>query len=257
MWPFKKKTVKQDILTKTFKTVICIPGNWNDWNDFMLTIVDATNGEYIAAGNILINVKNKRHYTVEFCERDERMKQSFSYAGKVTSVTEAFLEKIGDHKQVIYLSGSTGNLEDAAHIAFAAEAILQSGGLGVKIETAGKAFEKDKWHSLLETFKESNLYEMFVLDSIINEEGTVFSCGMQNLGYKDTIVSGEEFQHAVDLIKTFGYYQIVDKPTIQNRQTFRMSVESPRYKITDEHNQPYIGYKQFENSFGMWRLTKE
>jgi hypothetical protein len=257
MWPFKKKSLQQDIIAKAFETIICIPGNWNDWNEFILTIVAATNGEYLAAGNILINAKKERHFTIEFCERDEKMEQSFSYAGKVTRVTDDFLDKIGNHKHVIYISASTGNLEEAGHIAFAAEAVLKAGGLGVKIETAGKAFEKDKWHNLLESFEESNLYEMFVLDSIINEDGTVYSCGMQNLGYKDTIVSGEEFQDAVDLIKIFGYYQIVDKPTIQNRQTFSTSIESPKYRITDELNQPNVGHEQFENPFGMWRLTKE
>jgi hypothetical protein len=256
MWPFKKKTLQQHI-TKGFETIICIPGNWSEWDEFILAIVAATNGEYLAVGNVLMNAKKERHFTIEFCERDERMKQSFSYAGKVTRVTDNSLCNIGNHKHVIYISGSTGNLEEAEHIAFAADAILKAGGLGVKIETAGKAFEKDKWHSFLESFKEANLYEMFVLDSIINEDGSVYSCGMQNLGYKDTIVSGEEFQNAVDLIKIFGYYQIIDKPTIQNRQTFSTSIESPKYRITDELNQPNEGHEQFENPFGMWRLTKE
>jgi hypothetical protein len=257
MWPFKKKNLQQDIIAKPFETVICIPGNWNDWEEFILAIVAATNGEYLAVGNILMNAKKERHLTIEFCERDEKMKLSFSYAGKVTRVTDNFLDKIGKHKHVIYISGSTGNLEEAEHIALAAEAILKAGGLGVKIETAGKAFEKDTWCNLLQSFEESNLYEMFVLDSIINEDGSVYSCGMQNLGYKDTIVSGEEFQNAVDLIKIFGYYQIIDKPIIQNRQTFSTSIESPKYRITDELNQPNKGHEQFENPFGMWRLTKE
>lgn len=257
MWPFKKKIVQQDILPTAFTTVICIPGLWNSWEEFILSIVDATNGEYIAAGNILMNAKKKRHYSIEFCEQDNRMQESFKYAGMVTRVTNNFLNQIGGHKHVIYISGQTGNLEEAEHIAFASEAVLKAGGLGIKIETTGKAFEKDKWCSLLESFEESNLYEMFVVDSIVNKDGSVYSCGMQNLGYKDTITSNEEFQTAVDLIKIFGYYQIVDKPTIQNRQTFSTSIDSPKYRITEELNQPNKGQEQFENPFGMWRLTKE
>ena len=98
---------------------------------------------------------------------------------------------------------------------------------------------------------------MFVIDSIVDEEGTVYSCGMQNLGYKDTIISGEEFQEAVKLIRIFSYYQIIDKPAINNKQTFSASIESPKYKITDEVNQPNKGDELFENPFGMWRLTKQ
>ncbi len=257
MWPFKKKTVQPDILPITFTTIICIPGIWNTWDEFILSVVASTNGEYLAAGHILMNAKKERYYTIEFCEHDERMQESFKYAGMATRVTGNFLEQIGNHKHVIYISGQTGSLEEAEYIAFAAEAILKAGGIGIKIETTGKAFEKDKWYSMLESFKESNLYEMFVVDSIVNEEGSVYSCGMQNLGYKDTITSGEEFQTAANLIRIFGYYQIVDKPTIQNSQTFSTSIESTKYRITEELNQPYKGDEQFENPFGMWRLTKE
>ena len=197
-----------------------------------------------------MNAKKERHYFIEFCERDDKMKESFRYAGKVTRVTDSFLDEIGNHKHVVYISGKTGTLERAEHIALAADAILKAGGLGIKIETAGKAFEKDKWSNLLETFKESNLYEMFVLDSIVDKDGAVYSCGMHNLGFKDTIVAGEEFQQAVELISIFGYYQIIDKPTIYNRHTFYSDIESPKFRITDEFNQPNKGYDLFENPFG-------
>ncbi len=257
MWPFKKKkTSLQHLTPKTFETVICIPGNWSSWDEFILVLVTATNGEFLAAGNILMNVKKKQHYTIEFCERDDKMEKSFSYAGLVNGVSNDFISEIGNHKNVIYISGPTGSLDGATHIAFAAGAILKAGGLGIKIETAGKAFEKDDWHNLLETFEESNLYKMFVLDSISDEDGTVFSCGMQNLGFKDTIVSGEEFQQAAALISIFGYYQIIDKPIIQDRQTFSTDTASPMFRIMDEPKQPYKGHNLFGNPFGMWRLTK-
>lgn len=98
---------------------------------------------------------------------------------------------------------------------------------------------------------------MFVVDSILHENGSLYSCGMQNLGYKDTITSGEAPQTAASLLRTFGYYQIVDKPIIKDGQTFRTDLDSPRYRITDELNQPNKGHEQYENPFGVWRLTKE
>jgi len=98
---------------------------------------------------------------------------------------------------------------------------------------------------------------MFVLDSIVSEDGTVHSCGMHNLGLSDTIVSGEELEQAVNIIRAFGYYQVVDKPIIMNNQTFQADINSPLYGITDEPNQPNKGHELFENPYGMWRLTKE
>lgn len=181
MWPFKKKTPISTPPVK-FDSILGIPGHWRDDQEVKLAIVQATEGEYIAAGGVLMNAMNERHFTFEVCQRDERMKQSFAVAGRVTGVTEDFIEKIGKHNSVVYISAPTGSLQEAAHIAFAAEALLKAGGIGVKVETAGKAFDKDAWFSLTNNFQEHYAYEMFVIDSLVEEDGTTFSCGMQNLG---------------------------------------------------------------------------
>jgi hypothetical protein len=257
MWPFKKKTYVIENIKTSFTTVICIPGNWNNWDEFILSVVTANNGEYIAAGKILMNNKSDKFFTLDFCEKDPRMQESFSFAGSVTRMTQNCIDEVGSHKSVLYISAETGNLGDAEQIALATNAILKAGGIAVKIETTGKAFEKTKWLNFFDNFEIANLYEMFVLDSISDSNGNVYSCGMQNLGYKDTIVSGEEFQSAVNLISIFGYYQIVDKPTIANNQTFSIAAEAPIYKISNELIQPNKGDEFFENPFGMWRLTKQ
>jgi hypothetical protein len=100
------------------------------------------------------------------------------------------------------------------------------------------------------------LYELFVVDSITSEDGTVFSCGMHNLGLRDTIVSGEDFQDAADLIKIFGYYQLIDKPVIKENQTFQIDTESPIFRITTELHPPYGEDGPFYNPYGVWRLTR-
>ena len=66
-------------------------------------------------------------------------------AGKVNRITEEFLDEIDRHKYVIYISGETGSLEEAGHIAQAGDALLKAGGTGIKVESAGKAFTRDKW----------------------------------------------------------------------------------------------------------------
>jgi hypothetical protein len=138
----------------------------------------------------------------------------------------------------------------------AGSAILNAGGTGMKVESAGKAFTKEHWLYLLTNFEEPRLYEMFVLDSIMMENGTVYSCGMQNLGLKDTIVSNVDFQAAVDLIRIFSYYQIVDKHVILNNQTFQPDLNSPQFRIVEESDPPYKNHETFHNPHGMWRLSK-
>lgn len=251
----ERKNVSDVASNEVFNTIVCVPGNWSSWNEFMLTLVEATNGEYIAAGEVMMNVKHKRHYTIEFYERDERMMTSFSYAGLTTGVTEAFLKGIDNHKNVIYITGEAGTMEGAEGVALAVEAVLKTGGIGVKVETAGKAFEGAVWTDILFLPQEGKLYELFVIDSITDENGSVYSCGMQNLGYKDVMVSGEEFQEAVNLIRIFNFYQIVDKPNILSGQTFSIDADAPKFRIVAEQHQPNEDHV-FYNPFGMWHLKK-
>ena len=256
MWPSSKKTPVEKIPVK-FTSVLCIPGHWKNEQEVKLAIVQATDGEYIAAGGIMMNTRKKCYFTFEVCKRDERIKEAFSVAGRVNRVTEDFLNEIDKHNLVVYISAPTGNLPEAEHIAFAGGAILKAGGTGIKVETAGKAFEKDTWVSLIQNFQEHCVYEMFVIDSLYQENGSTFSCGMQNLGLKDTIVSGLPFGEAADLLKIFGYYQVVDKPIILPNQTFTPSPGSSLFRITEESNPPYENVELLGNPFGMWRLTKE
>jgi len=219
-------------------------------------MIGSSKGNYMVAGGILINVNENRHYTIEFCERDERMKESFAAAGMVTRVTGEFLDEVDKHTYVVYVSGETGSLAAAENIARAGTEVLKAGGIGVKIESAGKAFSKDKWLGRMERLSEDSLYELFVVGSITSEDGTVFSCGMHNLGLRDTIVSGEDFQDAADLIKIFAYYQLIDKPVIKENQTFSIDKESPVFRISIELHPPYEEEGSFYNPYGVWRLTR-
>ena len=251
---FKKKEDKQK---SNPKTVLCIPGNWNDRSEIVKSIAESNLNEFIFAGMVLLNMRTNKGFELQIEEYDENIKESFRIAGSVNRIREDFIQEIGNHKYVIYLIGETGNLKDAKEIAEAAIAILKAGGIGIKVETTGKAFTKEQWSELIDEFEESNLYQMFVLDSISDGNGTVYTCGMHNLGYKDAIVSGEEFQYAVELLSIFGYYQIIDKPKIKAGQTFGTSIDSPVFEITEEKSQPYIGDELFENKFGMWRLKRK
>src|SRR6187551_2420588 len=104
MWPFKRKTPDTSNSPVKFESVLCIPGYWTSDEEVKLSLVQASNGEYIAAAGILMNVKSKRHFTFEVCEKDDRMKKSFAVAGLVTGVTESFLNEIENHNLVVYIS---------------------------------------------------------------------------------------------------------------------------------------------------------
>lgn len=254
---FKKKKENTPAVVK-IKTIICIPGIWNDRTDLVTSIFNNNANEYIFAGNVLLNTKTEQHFEIEICGRDERMVNSFRVAGMINQLGDSYLSEIDKHNTVVYLSGEGGSLEKAEAIAKAAQAIINAGGRGVKVETAGKAFTNDQWTSLVAGEPQSNLYRMFVLDSITeNEAESVFSCGMHNLGLKDTIISQTTLEESVNLISIFSYYQIVDKPVIRHGQTFSKAADSPIYQILEETTPPYSGMELFENPYGMWRLQRK
>jgi hypothetical protein len=254
MWPFNKKK-QTDAGAKTFHTILCIPGAWQEKSDIINSIFSVSNGDFAVIGDVLLNPKTGRFYNFEVRPRDEQMKGLFRQAGEHTKVSDEFLNKIEQHNFVTYLSGATGSFNEVYLLAVAAAYILQAGGTGVKIDTTGKAFESDKWVQNLQTYDETNLFEMFVINSISDYRGSVWSCGMQNIGLKDTIISGEDSQRSVDAISIFGYHQIFDKPLIKTGQTFQQDGQSAKYAVTVESNQPFKGNKLLENPFGMWRLT--
>jgi len=253
MFNLFKKPVNQ---TKP-KTILCIPGNWNDRTEIVTAITENNMPEFIFAGMILLNLKTKKGFELEICERDDRMKDSFKLAGMANRISEEFLNDVDKHKFVIYLSAETGDLDSAKSIAEAGKAILKSGGIGIKVETTGKAFTKEHWIKLLNDFEESNLYEMFVLDCISNGKGKTHTCGMHNIGLRDCIIYNEEFQESVNLFSIFGYYQLIDKPEIKNNQTFSISAEAPIFVISEEKDQPNKGDELFENPYGMWKLERK
>ncbi|MBS2211987.1 hypothetical protein KEM09_11260, partial [Carboxylicivirga mesophila] len=254
---FKRKNKKTAKVETKAKTILCIPGIWKDRSDIVSSITKENLGDFLVAGTIIMNLKTEQGFELEIHERDEQMREAFKSAGIVNQISEDFLNLIEQHNYVIYLIGETGSLKGAKAISEAGNAILKAGGIGIKVESTGKAFTREHWTSLLSDFQESNLYEMFVLDSIHDGNGTTYTCGMHNLGFKDCIVSDIEFQESVRLLSIFGYYQIVDKPEIKEKQTFSEDINSPVFEIKNEINQPCIGDELFENPYGMWRLKKK
>lgn len=235
--------------------ILCIPGTWKDRSEIVTRLAQDSQSDYLFAGVILLNQKTEHKFILEFCEKDDRMRDSFRMAGVTSRLSDEFLDEIDQHNSVVYLSYKCPDLEDLKALSDASSAILEIGGIGIKVETTGKAFSSEQWNRFLDNFDESNLYTMYVQDCISDGKCT-YSCGMHNLGLKDTIVYSDDFQESQELISAFGRYQVIDKPTINPNQTFSKDADSDVYLIVEETQQPNIGHELFHNPYGMWRLEK-
>ncbi len=126
MWPFKKRIRAKKNEVLDFESVLCIPGKWTTRKEFILEIAKVTDGEYIAAGNVLFHHKSNRGFEINFCGYVENMRMAFEYAGRVNRVSDSFVQTIAEHHYIIYLIEKGGSLVDAEQIARAGNAILKA-----------------------------------------------------------------------------------------------------------------------------------
>jgi hypothetical protein len=238
------------------RIILCIPGPWEDSSAFVHAIAGASpsQADYSALGTVLLHVPTEARFEFDFRGRDKDMARAFAGAGLANQLGKDVIDKIATHRSVVYLLSTTPQSKDTStSIAKAAAHLIRAGGLGVKVETAGKAFSADQWLELTSgDFVE--IYWLVVLDSV-TDGSTTYSCGMRNLGLWDCIVSDDEFQSAVKLLRGFNMYQLYERPELLAGQTFGLEASAPRYRLSVETPQPDGDHNLYVNPFGMWRLT--
>lgn len=142
---------------------------------------------YLFAGGLLMNIKSKWKCSLEVYEADPNMRTAFEVAGGGRfPVTE--LNEIENHTFTLYLSSEGGSLERCRRLMEVASALLDCGGLGVKIESSGLAHTAAKWRELTATEIPDVILTAFV--TYVGDSGDYYSCGMHNLGFRDPYVAG-------------------------------------------------------------------
>ncbi len=241
-------------MDKKQELILCIPGNWKDRSAIVQAIASANMNEYLFAGAVLMHLPTSDAFEMDIQPHDERMRHAFEVSGQ-GRLDEDELDAIAEHQFVIYVIGKGGNFVDAQKTMQAGLAILNAGGLGIKVENSGKAFTIDHWKEMVEDeTDDGKFYEAFVM-FLKNEEGSIYSCGMHNVGLRDVICDADmEINDAVELIRIFIFYLLIDQPTILSGQTFSKDKASPVYRIFEEECTEYEADDLFFNSFGMYHL---
>ena len=234
------------------RVILCIPGHWADRSDITTSIVKLSGG-YLFAGVVMIHIETKAAFTLEVTGHDLRLRDAFEIAGRGT-LSEPVLESIDRHTHVLYLIGHGGSFENARGMMRAAQALIRSGGLAVKVESSGLAHTAERWAELTEEPLPIAIHDAFV--TYVGEPGEYYSCGMHNLGFPDAVVNAHvPPREAAELLHTFLLYVAFEKPTLNEGETFGVAANAPRYRlsrgdqVTDSPDDP------FHNPFGVWQLT--
>ena len=220
----------------------------------------ARKGAYFFAGNMLTCLSANTHFLFELHEADPALASAFEQAGRFSAMSVEAVATVVEHQMVAYLLTSPeqpANGASARAIAQAAEALLDAGGLAVKVETAGKAFEAAKWRELLAHEEAGPLWELFVAVAIKAPDGASFTCGMHNLGLKDALVRNVPTAEAIQLLRNFTYFCVAEQPELATGHTFSLTVDAPVYRLAEVKEQPYADHLEFANPYGMWELLAE
>ncbi|WP_373716051.1 DUF4261 domain-containing protein [Roseateles sp.] len=231
--------------------VLCVPGIWSSRNELVEAVVRSGSG-YMFAGQILMHMPTGQAFELEFHAPDPRMGAAFRAAGPHWRDTPA-MDAIGSHASVVYLVGPGGSSGNAEALMLAAAALLNAGGLGVKLESSGVAHSPADWRELcanVHLFSAHRAYVLYITGP------QVYSCGMHCLGLRDAIVDNDGTPEAVELLRVFTRYMFTESPTLRAGQTFSADNHAPVYRLNDDPGPDYGDGSLYANPYGCWRLER-
>jgi hypothetical protein len=230
-------------------TVICVPGPWKDRTAVVQSIAGDSGG-WLLAGAVMMHAETKAAYTLEVQGHDARMRRAFEVAG-----FGGELDVIEAHTQVLYAIAEGGTREAAKGFLRAGAGLLRAGGLGVKVESTGRAHTPEAWMELADDADDGALFEAFVT-FVSAGKRTLHTCGMHNLGLPDARVDAPLAPaESINLLRAFHFFQIVDRPVLKSGETFRVGADAPRYRLAMTPCDAYPEDDLFHNPNGVWRLT--
>ncbi len=169
-------------------------------------------------------------------------------------VTEDTLHQLDAHSSVLYLLAEGGSADKARSAMDFGLGLLNAGGIGVNVETAGVAHNPADWKGMSETKTPWDL--MRVRRGVASGDETTYSCGMHNFGLRDVLWTGElPKDEAARLVNRFALYELAEEPTLNDGETFSLTADSPRYRLRAESCTMFPPSDTFYNPYGMWRLA--
>lgn len=121
------------------------------------------------------------------------------------------------------------------------------------MEASGGAWEWEKWFRRMEGGTARDLYEVGVI-TVQDEDGVLFTCGMQQFDLPDAEVSDVEPAEAVRWLDTFHIWQLEESPILASGHSFRPDGEAERRVIERWPDPRHASSDGRQNPYGLWRF---
>jgi hypothetical protein len=230
--------------------VLCIPGPWENSSELADEIAVSALG-YSLSGNILRDSETGFACELVLQGADPDLADDFAKAGPHWARTVAMAD-IDDHASVAYLVGPGGSRAAADAMMRAGAALIDSGGLGVKVDSTGIAHAPAYWIDMCEQLDGLTAHRALV---VYVAGADVYSCGMHNFGLPEAITSADNKTEAADMLRFFTRYLLEHAPQFEDGHTFSVSEGKPVYRVERTAAIDYGEGSLFNNPYGAWRLV--
>ena len=229
--------------------VLCIPGPWRDRAELADSIANSETG-YLLLGGVLRDTSDGFACDLLFEGPDPALPAAFAKAGPHWAASGA-MAAVADHDCVVYLVGKGGSRDAAEAMMRAAGALVEAGGLGVKVESTGIAHGPAYWLEMCFGLDQLTAHRALV---VYVTGVDVYSCGMHNFGLPDAMTTAVDKATAADMLRTFTRYLLERAPVFEDGHTFSVSAGAPVYRVLKVPPVDYGADSLFNNPYGAWRL---
>jgi len=233
------------------RIIVGVPGPWRERTELMQAL--ARQGtDYMFAGLVFVEQSTRTSCEFDFAGHDPELRGAVEIAGQ-GKFSAAELDEVARHASTAWLIFDDPGHDTARTAARFARALLEAGGMAVKVDSAGLAHTRERWLRGWNSDDPWDIYSLFVV--LVGDEGRFFSCGMHNFALPDAAVPDSlGAEEGARLLNLFNLYRLVESPVLNSGETFSLEADSPRFRLTHE---PYVdGYEgtPMHNPHGLWSL---
>lgn len=240
-----------DNASKTVTSVVGVPGLWSSSAEAAEKLKQVSGLWFAGPRAELIDTRTSEPLVqVDVSQPDSTVRRAFEVASAGSFAREIY-DAIERHTMTIYLvDPAGGSLASAQRLMRCATALLDAGGLAVKVESSGVAHTAASWK---DAFRLCLWVRAFVIT--LSADGLHGSCGMHNLGFPEGIVRHDDVEEARATLDAFVTYLAYESPRLEDGHTFRRSMDALCYELRRVDDDRYPAGDLFHNPFGFWELT--
>lgn len=243
--PSQNEPVKPNNSQRRSKIIIGVPGKWNSRDDIIGSLFPRG---YLLVGPMLKKADTEKNWRIEIYDRDPNLRQAFQNAGGGL-LEDNLLSEIEVHTFTVYVSSFETSIEAARDIQEVGCALLNSGGLAIKVESSGLAHSATTWQELSSSDNLWDLIKSFVV--IVSTSDAFLTCGMHNFRFPDCSISRSgDNAETIKQLNYFNYFQLSQNPVLKERETFDLGENSPVYRLSKISDDLYPPEHNFHNFNG-------